>query len=259
MAFQLVRLKKGKHNFEVMVKPGTVMPYRKAEIAFDNVIVLEEIFKNQAKAEKASSADLVAGFETDNVRQCIEAILQKGDVQLTAAERKAKVDKKRCKIVNYIHKYYVNPQTKLPHPVVRIENALEEMRYRVDGDIPTERQIQEVLKRLCEFIPVTKMEIIGVLSVPHKHMGVVPSFFRKYNITTSSERWDGEGCVMEISLVPGDYDAFLGEMNSALAGEFQFEIEGAPSATGSASSSSSSSSSRDGGKGKRGGRGGKRK
>jgi len=256
-AFQIVRLKKGKGHFEVMVKPGTVMQYRKGELGYDNVVVLEEIFKNQTKAEKASASDLVAGFETDNLRQCIEIVLQKGDVQLTAAERKAKVDNKRRKIVHYIHKYYVNPQSKLPHPVARIENALEEMRYRVDGDTPTERQIQDVLKRLSEFIPITKMEIIGRLSVPHKHMGQVPSVLRKYNINASSERWGDEGCVMEISLVPGDYDAFLGDMNNTFSGEYQFEVEGG---AGTSLSSSSSSSSSEGGKGgKRGGRGGKRK
>ena len=47
---------------------------------------------------------------------------------MTAAERKAKTEKKRAEIINYIHKYYVDPKTKLPHPVVRIDAALTEMK-----------------------------------------------------------------------------------------------------------------------------------
>jgi hypothetical protein len=31
--------------------------------------------------------------------------------------------KKLCSLVNYLHKYYVDPKNKTPHPVVRIENA----------------------------------------------------------------------------------------------------------------------------------------
>jgi hypothetical protein len=52
----------------------------------------------------------------------------KGELQLTAAERQEKIDKKRKEIVNYIHKYYIDPKTKLPHPVVRIEGAIDEIK-----------------------------------------------------------------------------------------------------------------------------------
>lgn len=37
-------------------------------------------------------------FETDNVMDCIKIILEKGEIQLTAAERKEMVDKKRNEI-----------------------------------------------------------------------------------------------------------------------------------------------------------------
>jgi len=45
--FQIVRIKKGKVTFEVMVKPGEVQKYRKGEVGFDGVLFADIVFKNQ--------------------------------------------------------------------------------------------------------------------------------------------------------------------------------------------------------------------
>ena len=45
--FQLVRMKSGKHNFEVMTNPGSVHKYRKGELDISQVLFTEMIFKNQ--------------------------------------------------------------------------------------------------------------------------------------------------------------------------------------------------------------------
>lgn len=60
-------------------------------------------------------------------------------------------------------------------------------------------------------------------------MGSVGGIIAQF-ITIVNEKWDGEGCSMEVSLVPGDYDKFLAAMNNATKGEFQFDIEGAGAA-----------------------------
>jgi len=67
--------------------------------------------------------------------------------------------------VNYVHKYYIDPRTKTPHPVLRIENAFEELKITVDPDAPAERQLQEkVLRRLPEVLPIRKTEMCGTLT-----------------------------------------------------------------------------------------------
>lgn len=72
-----------------------------------------------------------AAFETSDEKECAKIICLKGELQLTAAERQEKVDKKKKEIVNYIHKYYIDPKTKFPHPVVRIESAIDETKVRL--------------------------------------------------------------------------------------------------------------------------------
>jgi len=68
------------------------------------------------------------------------------------------------------------------------------------------------------------------------------------------ENYSAQDCTMKVTLVPGDYDTFLQEMNNVTKGEFTFNVVGQESA----------SEEDSGNKGKRGkgrgrGRGGKRK
>jgi ribosome maturation protein SDO1 len=65
---------------------------------------------------------------------CIKIIMEKGEYNLSTAERKEKVEKKRKEIINYIHKYYTDPRSKTAHPVTRIEGALSEIKYNIDPD-----------------------------------------------------------------------------------------------------------------------------
>lgn len=80
-------------------------------------------------------------------------------------------------------------------------------------------------------------------------MGAAQGALSQY-ATIMQERWDANGCKMEISLVPGDYDIFIEDLTKVTKGEFTFEVEG-----GGAASSDDPPATR-GGKGKRGGGGG---
>lgn len=225
MASQLVRFKTAKHTFEVMTKPGAVLKYREGTVGYDNVLMSDMIFKNQAKAERAKTEDLKEAFNTENVEEIIKIILEKGELQLSAAERKEKVDRKRAEIVNYIHKYFIDPRNKLPHPVTRIELALDELKIRVDGEIPAERQAQDVIKRLPDVLPIKKCEMEGQLIVPHKVLAQAMGIVAKW-CTIQRESYTADGCTMDVAVVPGDYDTLMLELHKVTKGEFSFEIAG---------------------------------
>jgi len=224
--FQVVRFKSGKLTLEVLTKPGAVTKYRKGQLGLDNVLVSEEIFKQPYnKGEKPKENELKDALGTEVLADCIKLILEKGELQLTAAERREKVDLKKSEIVNYIHKYYIDPRSKTPHPVVRIEAALEEIKAKIDADTPAERQIADILKKLPDVLPIKKCEIRGILTVPNKHVGSVMGVLSKL-VSVEKESYNADGCVMTVSLVPGDYDILLSDLQKVTKGEFQFDIEG---------------------------------
>jgi len=222
---QLVRYKAGKVTFEVLTKVGSVLKYRDGKLGWDNVLFVDEIFKNQTKGERANAEDLKLAFGSDNLQDCLKVIIEKGELQLTAEERKDKIDKKRAEIVNYIHKYYVDPKSKLPHPVVRVENALTTLKIKIDPDIPAERQIQDLIKRIPEVMPIKRMEMEGTLTVGNAFIGSAMNVVQQWAKVTK-DNYTSEGCSMEISLVPGDYDSFMSDLQKATKGEFTFDIAG---------------------------------
>lgn len=84
-------------------------------------------------------------------------------------------------------------------------------------------------------------------------MGSCHGVIQKY-VKIVNEKYTAEGCSMQVSLVPGDYQPLLNDLNRLTKGEFQFEIEGAEKM---AASSDEPTKKSKGGSG--GGRGGRKK
>lgn len=225
---QVVHYKVGKINFEIATKRGAVTAYKQDKTAgVKNVLDSEIIWKDLKKGERASSSELNTAFKTDDVIKVAEIMIDKGELQLTDQERKEILAKRRSEIVNYIHKYYADPKTKLPHPVIRIDAALNEAKVRIDPEIATEKQVQDIMKTLITIIPCKKMEIPGIIIVPSVHVKAAQSVVKKY-AKVSGERKVETGTSFNISCVPGDCQQLISELNAATKGEcdIQFETAG---------------------------------
>ena len=71
--------------------------------------------------------------------------MQKGDLNLTTDQRRKMIEEKRKQIVHFIAKTYVDPRTHLPHPPLRIEQAMKDGRVSVDP----QKNVDEQVKRYC--------------------------------------------------------------------------------------------------------------
>ena len=91
--FQLVTYKDEKSGlqFEVMAKPEATLAWRKAGCNGDALALLEvdHIYSNQSMAQKAADDELEKAFGSAEAAVCARVILEKGDIQYTAAEREA--------------------------------------------------------------------------------------------------------------------------------------------------------------------------
>eukprot|EP01090_Pellita_catalonica_P016191 TRINITY_DN4575_c0_g1_i1.p1 TRINITY_DN4575_c0_g1~~TRINITY_DN4575_c0_g1_i1.p1 ORF type:complete len:257 (-),score=51.65 TRINITY_DN4575_c0_g1_i1:1019-1789(-) len=248
--YQVIRYRDGKNTFEVLTKTGLALKFREGNIgSVANVLYADEIFSNQSKGERANASDLERAFNSSDINTCAKIIIEKGDFHMSTSERKEKVEKKRAEMVNYIHKYYIDPRSKTPHPVARIEEALNKMKLNIDINESAERQVKEkVIKKLPEIIPISRTEMAGTLIVPHAAMGSATGIIHQY-VSVDKEDWTSTGCTMQISLVPGDYDKFMSEMQNVTKGDFTFNIFGKTGTTPSPA---------EGKKGKRG-KGGRKK
>jgi ribosome maturation protein SDO1 len=150
------KLKKNGNIYEILCKPGTINLYRQNKLGIDNTIISDEIFSNSSKFNKVTQASLKKDFGTDNKLECIKIILKDGVFPLTKEEITTLNDAKRKEIINYLHKYYLDPRVvpAIPHPESRLDTVLDQMKIKVDYNISLERQLRDILKFLPEFIPI---------------------------------------------------------------------------------------------------------
>ena len=142
-------------TFEILIDPKIVKYLKDGkEVDVANHMAVEEIFKDAGKGTKQSEEKLIELFGTNDVGTIARIILEKGQVQLTTEQRHVMAETKRKQVAATIARNAINPQTHAPHPLTRIEAAMEEARVRIDPFRSADSQVQEVLDALRPLIPI---------------------------------------------------------------------------------------------------------
>ena len=151
----VARLETHGETFEILLDP-VVMNFIKQgkEVDLTDYMAVEDIFNNARKGTRPAEDKLKEAFGTEEVGEIAKRIIAKGEVQITAEQRKEMLEVKRNKIIAYISANAINPQTKLPHPPTRIELALEECKFRVDPFKSVEKQVEEAMHLLRPLLPI---------------------------------------------------------------------------------------------------------
>lgn len=151
----IARLESHGETFEILLDPA-VMNFLKQgkKVDFAEYLAVEEVFKNSGKGTRPAEDKIKEVFGTSDITEIAKKIIEKGEVQITAEQRKEMLAAKRQQVVNYIATNAINPQTKLPHPYTRIELALDEAKFHVDPFKPLEKEIDEAMKLLRPLIPI---------------------------------------------------------------------------------------------------------
>ena len=196
----LARLEKGGKRYEALVDPDLVEEWREdsSSIDLDEFMAMDEIFHDARAGERPTEDALLNAFQTLDVTTILNVILEKGSIQLTTAQRKARVENIRQQIIHHIHSQAIDPRTKSPHPRTRIELALEESKYSVDPFKRLEQQVSDAIAILKPLIPLSFESLRLAFRIPGKAYGSVSQLLRSYQ---QKEGWLENGdwaCVVEI-------------------------------------------------------------
>ena len=196
----LARLEKGGKRYEALVDPDLVEEWRddSSRIDLDEFMAMDEIFLDARAGERPTEDALMKAFHTLDVTTILNVILEKGSIQLTTAQRKARVENIRQQIIHHIHSQAVDPRSKSPHPRTRIELALEESKYSVDPFKRLEQQVSDAIAILKPLIPLSFESLRLAFRIPGKAYGSVSQLLRSYQ---QKEGWLENGdwaCVVEI-------------------------------------------------------------
>ena len=196
----LARLEKGGKRYEALVDPDLVEQWKEdsSNIQLDDIMAMDEIFHDARAGERPTEEALMNSFETLDVETILNVILDKGSIQLTTAQRKARVEHMRQQIIHHIHSQAIDPKSKSPHPRTRIELALQESKYSVDPFKRLEEQIKDAIAKLKPLIPLSFESVRLAFRVPGSAYGSVSQLLRTYQ---KKEGWLENGdwaCVIEI-------------------------------------------------------------
>ena len=196
----LARLEKGGKRYEALVDPDLVEQWKEdsTDINLDDFMAMDEIFHDARAGERPTEDALLKTFDTLDVASILRIILTKGSIQLTTAQRKARVENMRQQIVHHIHSQSIDPKSKSPHPRTRIELALEESKYSVDPFKRLEDQVKDAIARLKPLIPLSFESVRLAFRIPGSAYGSVSQILRTHQ---QKEGWLENGdwaCIVEI-------------------------------------------------------------
>jgi ribosome maturation protein SDO1 len=221
----IARLEYYGEHFEILVDPELAADFKRGkDIELDEILAVEEIFKDARKGDKASEEAMLKAFNTTDPSEVAAFIIKKGQVQLTAQQRKEMQEEKRKKIVATITREAINPQTKLPHPSRRIEIAMDEAKIHVDPFKSVDEQVTAVLKAIRTKIPIRFEKVKVAIKVPGDFTGkvynVIPEFGK-----AKKEEWQQDGSWIAVVEIPGGMqENFYRKLNEITHGQVETKL-----------------------------------
>jgi len=189
-------------KFEILVKPDPALEYKLGKIKdVSTILVSDEVYTDSSKGTRASTEKLLKAFGTQDTTAIMEQIIKKGELNLTTEQRRKMISEKRKQIITFIAKTYVDPRSHLPHPPMRIEQALEQTRISIDPFKNSEEQAKDVVEKLRTIIPLKSENMLLEITVPAQYAAQSYSVL-KSNGTIKKEEWQNNGSLKAILEIP---------------------------------------------------------
>jgi ribosome maturation protein SDO1 len=218
----VVRLTMDGDKFEILVKPDPALEYKLGKRTdLSSVLIADEIYSDANKGSRAASEKLTKHFKTTDPTEIAKQILSRGELSLTTEQRRKIVEEKKKQIIQYINKSFVDPKTHIPHPILRIESAMDEVRVIIDPFKRAEDQAKTVVDALRKILPL-KSEIVRLtVTVPPEFSAQSYSVFKTIG-NFKGEHWLEDGSLrVTLELNAGMKASFLDRLGSITKGSAQ--------------------------------------
>jgi len=223
--FTTARISKSGEKFEILVKPEPALDFKMGkQVAISQLLAIDEIYSDAGKGTRASAEKLEKAFGSTDATKIAEEIMRHGELQLTTDQRRQLVEEKRKQIVAFISRNCIDPRTATPHPPIRIEQALAQIKFSIDPFKNADEQAKDIIEELRAILPI-KME----------HMRVAIRILAEYGAkgygavkgygTITREEWQSDGALVAIVEMPaGLYGPFLERLGKITQGTIETKV-----------------------------------
>lgn len=221
----VARIESHGDRYEILVDPDLAARIRQGEpVEIEDAVAALYVFENASQAEKASDEALKKVFGTISFEEIARKIILKGEIHLTAEQRRAMTAEKRKQVIFFIARNAINPQTGHPHPPQRIEMAMEEAKVNIDPFRSMEELVKDTMKQLRPLIPIKFEEVRIAVRVPADY---APRAFGEIQsaATIEQQEWQKDGSwICVVSIPAGIQNEFYDLINKISRGEAETKL-----------------------------------
>ncbi|RLE61395.1 MAG: ribosome assembly factor SBDS [Thermoprotei archaeon] len=221
----VARLERAGKKFEIIVHVDKAWKFKNGEkIDIRDILEGEFIYYDVRQGLKASETELKKIFGTSDPYQVAEQILKRGELLLTAEQRRELIERKRRQIIEFLAKNAIDPRTNLPIPPKRIELALEQARVGIDPFKPVEAQINDIIKALRLKLPMKLAKAIIAVKIPPIYVGKAYSALSKMGRIVKEAYMNDGTWLAQIEIPAGMQNILVEKVASLTRGEGDVKI-----------------------------------
>ena len=219
------RLKHSGQRFEILCDPKKALEFRKgANIDLSDILAYPSIYKDVSSTDAVPKEDLQKVFGTSDPFKIAERIIRKGELQLTTEQRKEMVQQKQARIAELISKRGVNPQTNAPHTPQRVMAAMKEAGVKVDPFKEPELQVDDTVKALRTYLPITFQRVVIAIRVQPQYAGRVYPILKGIG-TVKKEQWLNDGSLqVQVEVLAGMQQELYDKLATLTHGNFDLKV-----------------------------------
>ncbi|SEH43113.1 ribosome maturation protein SDO1 [Halopenitus malekzadehii] len=221
------RLESHGERFEVLIDPDAALAMKRGDFEGDleDVIAAEDVFENASRGDRPGESALEEVFGTTDPMAIIPEVVERGEIQITADQRREMQERKRKQLINTIARNAINPQMDdSPHPPERIDRALEEAGFTIDPMEPVENQVDDALEALRPVIPIRFEEITVAVQLPPDYAGSGQAQIREFG-DLEREEWQNDGSWVGVVTFPaGLQNDFYDLANEVSSGNAETQV-----------------------------------
>jgi len=223
--FTTARISKSGEKFEILVKPDPALDFKMGkQLGISQLLVIDEIYSDAGKGTRASADKLQKAFGTEDPVAIAEEIMKHGELQLTTDQRRQLVEDKRKQIVAFIARNCIDPRSGTPHPPIRIEQAMAQVKYSIDPFKTADEQAKDVIDELRALLPIKMEQMRVAVKILAEYAAKGYGAVKGYG-TISREEWQADGSLVAVVEMPaGVYGPFVERLGKITQGTIQAKI-----------------------------------
>ncbi len=229
-------------RYEILLDSEKYLEYREGHLeSLKDALISDGVFRDIGKirtkeralmaenigvVEQIPADELQRVFGTVEFLKIAEIIVDKGEVQITVEQRHEFLEKKRRQIVAFISAQAIDPKTKLPHPPLRIENAMEQAKVRIDPFKKAEEQVADIIKQLQPILPIRFEKRYIAFKIGVEYASNSRRVVQSLGIILR-EKWASDYWFAEVEMPAGLQERLFSQLNAITHGNLESrQIEG---------------------------------